>query len=337
MLFSKLFVWLSQQPKGFEMQKKIWCENEVIELFELPFLELVFQALSTHKKNFCLDEIELCSLLSIKTGGCPEDCAYCPQSAHYQTSTKKEPITDLQDVISHAKQAKINGAKRLCIGAAWRNPHKNDLPKVLAMIKAIKEEGLESCATLGMLSKEQAYELHEAGLDYYNHNLDTSPEYYQKIITTRTYQDRLNTLKYVSDAGINVCSGGIIGMGEQRIDRIRLLIQLVNLPTTPKSIPINRLIPIDGTPLADSTNIDNLEFVRTIAATRIMMPESMVRLSAGRKDLSYETQILCFLAGANSIWIGDKLLTAANQEPDKDLTMLNKLGLKPMQVPEYVK
>jgi biotin synthase len=312
------------------MQKKIWQENEVTELFELPFLELIFQALSIHKLNFNLDELELCSLLSVKTGGCPEDCAYCPQSAHYKTSVKKESMTSLEEVIIHAKQAKQAGAKRLCIGAAWRNPNKNDLPKILEMIKSIKSEGLESCATLGMINEDQARELYEAGLDFYNHNLDTSPEYYKEIITTRTYQNRIDTLDNISRAGINVCSGGIIGMGEQRIDRVRLLVQLANLATIPKSVPINKLIPIEGTPLADSSHIDNIEFVRTIAIARIMMPKSMVRLSAGRSDMSQELQTLCFLAGANSIWLGEKLLTAANSEPDKDIELMDKLGLKPM-------
>jgi biotin synthase len=312
------------------MQKKIWQESEVIKLFELPFLELILMALSTHKLNFNLDEMELCSLLSIKTGGCPEDCAYCPQSAHYKTSTKKEAMTSLEEVAAHAKQAKVAGAKRLCIGAAWRSPNKNDLPKVIEMIKCIKAEGLESCATLGMINEDQARELYEAGLDFYNHNLDTSPEYYKEIITTRTYQNRIDTLANISNAGINVCSGGIIGMGEQKIDRVRLLIQLANLPTTPKSVPINKLIPIEGTPLADSSHIDNIEFVKTIAVARIMMPSSMVRLSAGRSDMSEELQMLCFLAGANSIWLGEKLLTAANSKVDKDMALMEKLGLKPM-------
>ena len=309
------------------MTRRIWNEKEVQELFALPFLELIFQALSIHRQNFRSDEIELCSLLSIKTGGCPEDCAYCPQSAHYKTTVKKEAVS-LDELKTQAEAAKALGAKRLCIGAAWRSPHKKDLPIILEMVKIIKESGLEACATLGMINEEQALQLKEAGLDYYNHNLDTSPEYYKKIITTRTYQERIDTLKNIANSGINVCSGGIIGMGEERIDRINLLIQLSLLKNIPKSIPINKLMKIEGTPLAHAKEIENIEFVRTIAVARIMFPSSVIRLSAGRIYLSEETQILCFLAGANSMWLGDKLLTAGNPDLNKDYMMMQKLGMK---------
>lgn len=310
------------------MEKKIWNEKEVKELFDLPFLELILQALTLHKRNFKMDEIEFCTLLSIKTGGCSEDCAYCPQSAHYKTKVQKEPILSLLEVTKQAKLAKKSGSKRLCIGAAWRSLHKKDMPIIFEMIKIIKQAGLESCATLGMINEEQAKYLKEAGLDYYNHNLDTSPDYYKKIITTRSYQERIDTLKNVSDAGIKVCSGGIIGMGEEQIDRINLLIELANLETPPTSLPINKLMKIKGTPLENAKEIENIEFVKTIAVARIMLPSSVIRLSAGRIDLSEETQILCFLAGANSIWLGDRLLTASNPSSDQDFLMFSKLGIK---------
>jgi biotin synthase len=292
----------------------------------MPFIELMAKAISTHLQYHQANEMELCSLLSIKTGACPEDCAYCPQSGHYQTDLEREKMLPLEAVLAQAKNAKAEGAKRFCMGAAWRNPPKKDFPKVLEMIKGVKALGLEACVTLGMLDDEQAKALHEAGLDYYNHNLDTSPEHYKKIISTRTYEDRLETLERVRASGINVCCGGIVGMGETREDRIEFLLQLANLPEVPKSVPINRLIPIAGTPLAETPHIDNMEFVRTIAAARIMMPASMIRLSAGRSDMSDEMQALCFLAGANSIWLGDKLLTAQNPDCDHDRNLLDNLG-----------
>jgi len=308
------------------MTQSKWCAITVRQFYEMPFMELMAKAMTIHLQHHKATEMELCSLLSIKTGACPEDCAYCPQSGHYQTELERESLLPLEAVIAQAKNAKANGAKRFCMGAAWRNPPKKDFPKVVEMIKAVKNVGLETCVTLGMLDDTQARELHEAGLDFYNHNLDTSPEHYKKIITTRTYEDRLDTLERVRENGIHVCCGGIIGMGETREDRIELLVQLANLPEPPKSVPINRLIPIKGTPLEHADNIDNLEFIRTIAAARIMMPASMIRLSAGRATMSDETQILCFLAGANSIWLGDKLLTTQNPDSDHDMNLLSKLG-----------
>ncbi|HVE43570.1 MAG TPA: biotin synthase BioB [Gammaproteobacteria bacterium] len=307
-----------------------WDKETVGALFNLPFIQLMSQAIATHVNHFKADEMECCTLLSIKTGTCPEDCAYCPQSGHYDTNVERERLLPLDEVITQAKAAKANGAKRFCMGAAWRNPPKKDFPKVLEMIKAVREVGLETCVTLGMLDEEQAEQLQAAGLHFYNHNLDTSPDYYKKIISTRTYDDRLTTLEHVRNAGIQVCCGGIIGMGEKREDRVELLVQLANLPEPPKSIPINKLIPIAGTPLANTPEIDNIEFVRTIAAARIMMPTSIIRLSAGRISFSEEMQTLCFLAGANSIWLGDKLLTAQNPDMDKDVIMLAKLGMKPL-------
>lgn len=301
--------------------------EKIKQLFELPFIDLVYQAHTIHRQHFPLPEMELCTLLNIKTGACPEDCSYCPQSAHYNTDLKNEKLWDLDDVLKKATLAKANGALRFCMGAAWRSPPKKMLPRVIDMIKAVKALGLETCVTLGMLDKDDAQQLKKAGLDYYNHNLDSSPQFYEKIITTRTYQDRLDTLQHVHQADINICCGGIIGMGESRHDRIGLLLQLTLLPVAPKSIPINRLIPIAGTPLAKAGNIDNLEFIRTIAVTRILLPSSRIRLSAGRESMSEETQTLCFMAGANSIFYGEKLLTTKNQDTDVDLALLQKLGL----------
>jgi biotin synthase len=309
------------------MTPQYWDAEKISRLFELPFMELMFQAQTLHRQHFPKQEMELCTLLNIKTGACPEDCAYCPQSAHFNTGLEREKLWDVKDVIEKAKIAKANGAVRFCMGAAWRSPPKKLLPRVIEMIKEVKALGLETCVTLGMLDAEDAKQLQTAGLDYYNHNLDTSPEYYDKIITTRTYQERIDTLQHVHAAGINVCCGGIIGMGEARSDRIGLLLQISKLTTTPKSIPINRLIPIPGTPLAQVDRIDNLEFIRTIAATRLVAPTAMIRLSAGREDMSDEMQTLCFMAGANSIFYGEKLLTAKNHEADADMALLNKLGL----------
>jgi biotin synthase len=305
-----------------------WNQETISSLYDLPLLELVFKAQTVHRQHFDPQEIELCSLSNIKTGACPEDCAYCTQSGHYKTGLQKEKLYDVQKVIDQAKLAKEGGAIRLCMGAAWRSPPAKDFPRVLAMIKAVKEMGLETCVTLGMLTDQQAKELKEAGLDFYNHNLDTSPEYYPQIVSTHTYQDRLDTLEKVRQAGIRTCSGGILGLGESRQDRINLLVQLANLPAPHKSVPINRLMPMKGTPLADSPPIDNFEFIRTIAVARITMPDSMIRLSAGRVDMSQEMQALCFMAGANSMWLGEKLLTASNPTEDKDAELFEKLNLK---------
>ena len=317
-----------------------WDKEQVRSLYELSFLDLLFQAQAVHRDNFNSNEIELCSLLSIKTGSCPEDCAYCPQSAHYKTEVKKEELLSISQILMLAKAAKTQGAHRFCMGAAWRSPKQKDFEKVIEIIKAVKETGLEVCLTLGMLTKLQAEELKLAGLDFYNHNLDTSPNYYEKIITTRTYQDRIDTLEKVADAGIQVCCGGIIGMGESREDRIELLIQLTKLPCIPKSVPINRLVRVEGTPLANVEEIDDFEFIRTIAIARIMLPKSVIRLSAGRSEMKEEAQALCFIAGANSFWLGDKLLTTKNREINADIIMLNKLGMKPKQNTdnhEYIK
>ncbi|QTS83918.1 biotin synthase BioB [Coxiella endosymbiont of Amblyomma nuttalli] len=308
--------------------KNGWNQESIAKLFKLPLFELVFKAYTVHRMNFEVTEMELCTLSSIKTGTCPEDCAYCTQSGHYRTDVKRERLIDLEALLEQAKSAKKEGAKRFCMGAAWRSPPKDDLPKVLEMIKAVKSLGLETCVTLGMLGKEQAEQLKEAGLDFYNHNLDTSPEFYKKIITTRTYQDRIDTLKYVREAGINVCCGGILGMGETRDDRIALLMQLYHLSEPPTSIPINQLISMKGTPLENVSLLDSFEFIKTIAVTRLMFPHSMVRLSAGREDMSDEFQAWCFMAGANSIFCGDKLLTAKNPERSCDIDLLNRLGFK---------
>jgi len=304
-----------------------WIKAEVANLYETPILSLLLQAQTTHRQYFRPNEIEFCSLLSIKTGTCPEDCAYCPQSGHYKTGVMKEKLLDLETVLQQAKIAKENGATRFCMGAAWRNPTDKNLDKVIPLIQAVKDLGLITCITIGMLSEKQAQQLKAAGLDFYNHNLDTSPDYYKKIITTRTYQDRLDTLAHVRNAGLHVCCGGIIGMGETREDRIELLLQLANLPIQPESVPINKLMAIPGTPLADVKPIDNFEFIRTIAVARIMMPRSIIRLSAGRDSMSEEMQTLCFMAGALSIWVGDTLLTEGNPAFDQDMAMMAKLGM----------
>lgn len=310
------------------MTKESWDKERIRTLYAQPFFELIAQAYQCHKKHFQIEDIEFCSLCSIKTGACPEDCAYCPQSGHYNTGLKKEKLIDLEQVLTQAKHAKANGAKRFCMGAAWKNPPKKDFPAVLKMIKSVKALGLETCATLGMIDNEQATALKEIGLDYYNHNLDTSPDYYSSIITTRTYQDRIDTLTQIAEAGINVCCGAILGMGETRDDRIKFLLALRGLPSAPKSIPINKLIPIPGTPLGKQAPIDSFEFIRTIAITRMMFPTSMVRLSAGRENMSDEMQAWCFMAGANSLFIGDTLLTAKNATQDRDIHLLSRLGLK---------
>lgn len=304
-----------------------WSRQEISQLMNLPFSELMFQAQLVHRQNFDPNQVQVSILCSIKTGACPEDCAYCPQSARYDTGLEKERLMQVEKVLAEAKDAKAKGATRFCMGAAWRSPKKKDMPHVTAMVREVKALGLETCMTLGMLSEDQAGELAEAGLDYYNHNLDTSPEYYGDIITTRSYGDRLETLDHVRAAGMKVCSGGILGMGEEQNDRIGLIQNLANLPEHPESVPINMLIRIKGTPLENMDDIDPLEFVRAIAVARIVMPKSYVRLSAGREQMSDELQAMAFMAGANSIFLGDKLLTAANPGEGKDAKLFARLGI----------
>jgi biotin synthase len=308
-----------------------WTRQEIAALFALPFPELMFRAQNVHRRHFDPAEVQISTLLSIKTGGCPEDCAYCPQSARYQTGVHAEKLMALGEVVAQARAAKDAGASRFCMGAAWRSPKDRDLDSVCAMVEGVKALGLETCATLGMLTGSQARRLKNSGLDYYNHNLDTSPEFYGEIITTRVYQDRLETLEHVRDAGIHVCCGGIVGMGETRADRIGMIATLAALPAHPESVPINMLVRVAGTPLADAPALDPFEFIRTIAVARITMPRSVVRLSAGREDMSEETQALCFLAGANSIFYGPKLLTTPNPGRDRDRDLMEKLGLIPME------
>jgi biotin synthase len=308
-----------------------WTRNEVRALFALPFPELMFEAARVHRIHFDPSEVQISTLLSIKTGGCPEDCAYCPQSAKYDTGVQAEKLMSVESVLVEARAAKSGGASRFCMGAAWRSPKDRDIENVCAMVEGVKALGLETCATLGMLTPAQAQRLKRSGLDYYNHNLDTSPEFYGEIITTRTYQDRLDTLGAVRDAGIHVCCGGIVGMGEDTEDRAGMIATLASLPVHPESVPINMLVQVEGTPLMGEGRLDPFEFVRTIAVARICMPKSVVRLSAGREDMSEETQALCFLAGANSIFYGPKLLTTPNPGRDRDMALLDKLGLRPME------
>ena len=311
-----------------------WRKDEIEALFELPFMELVFQAAQVHRRWFDPSELQLSQLLSVKTGGCAENCGYCSQSASFKTGLVASKLMDADTVIAAAKAAQAGGAQRFCMGAAWRDLKDRDLPKVAEMIGGVKALGLETCATLGMLTADQAVALKAAGLDYYNHNLDTSPEYYGEVVTTRTYQDRLDTLTHVRDAGMSTCCGGIVGMGEQRADRAGLLHQLATLPAHPDSLPVNALVPVGGTPLGDKIKaegeIDGIEFVRTIAVARLVCPKSMVRLSAGREGMSKELQALCFLAGANSIFVGGKLLTTPLPGMDEDSLMLSDLGMRPM-------
>ncbi len=304
-----------------------WSREEVQALFALPFQDLLFRAQTIHRQNFRANSVQLSTLLSIKTGACPEDCAYCPQSVRFETGLKQEPLLPLGAVVAAAKEAKANGATRFCMGAAWRSPKDRDIERVEAMVRAVKDLGLETCVTLGMLKPAQAQRLAGAGLDYYNHNLDTSPEYYGKIISTRTYEDRLETLDNVRDAGIKVCCGGIVGMGEEQQDRAELLRQLANLPVHPESVPINNLVQVEGTPLAGVESLHPLEFVRTIAVARVLMPKSYVRLSAGRSEMSEELQTLCFMAGANSMFYGEKLLTTENPQNARDRALLARLGM----------
>ena len=310
-----------------------WTLAEVEALFELPFTELVFRAAEVHRHWFDPAEVQLSQLLSIKTGGCPENCGYCSQSQHFETGVGASKLMELEAVLAQAAAAKAGGAQRFCMGAAWRDLRDRDTPRVAAMIAGVKAMGLETCATLGMLAPHQAVALKDAGLDYYNHNLDTGPDYYDQVVTTRTYQDRLDTLTAVRDAGIFVCCGGIVGMGETRRDRAGLLHQLATLPAHPESLPINDLMPIKGTPLGGSDKVGGLEFVRMIAAARIVCPKAVVRLSAGREHMSRELQALCFLAGANSIFVGARLLTTANPERGDDEALMAELGLRPMGEP----
>ena len=317
-----------------------WTRDEIAELFDLPFDELMWEAQGVHRRHHAHGQVQLCTLLSIKTGGCVEDCGYCSQSKSADSGLKATKLMDVRAVLQAAAQAKDSGSKRFCMGAAWRNPKERDMPAIVEMVEGVRQMGMETCMTLGMLSKEQAQQLAVAGLDYYNHNIDTSPENYENIISTRTFQDRLDTLEEVRSAGINVCSGGIVGLGENRQDRVGFIHALATLPEHPGSVPINALVPVKGTVLGDMladtplAKIDDIEFVRTVAVARITMPLSMVRLSAGRESMSEATQALCFMAGANSIFTGDKLLTTANAGDSKDAALFAKLGLKPMESEE---
>ena len=309
-----------------------WSLREVESLFDLPFTDLLHRAASVHRQHFDPAEVQVSTLLSVKTGGCPEDCAYCPQAQRYHTGVEATKLMSTEAVVEKARQAKAAGASRFCMGAAWRSPKDRDIPKVAAMIREVKALGLETCATLGMLSGEQATALKAAGLDYYNHNIDTDPGFYDSIIHTRQIQDRLDTLGHVRDAGMKTCCGGIVGMGETRRQRAGFLRTLANLPAHPDSVPINRLVQVEGTPLHGTQALDPFEFVRTIAVARVLMPQSMVRLSAGREDMSDELQALCFAAGANSIFYGEKLLTTGNPDTERDMALFARLGLRPMPV-----
>ena len=317
--------------------RRDWTRPEIAELFDLPLTELLFRAAEVHRAHHPADQVQLCTLLSIKTGGCPEDCGYCSQSVKADSGVAATKLMDVREVLQSAARAKDAGSQRFCMGAAWRNPKDRDMPAIVETVKGVRAMGLETCMTLGMLTPEQAGMLAEAGLDYYNHNIDTSPERYSEVITTRRLEDRLDTLENVRQAGINVCSGGIVGMGETRADRVGFIHTLATLPRHPESVPINALVPIKGTVLGDMladtpmAKIDDIEFVRTVAVARITMPLSMVRLSAGRESMSESTQALCFLAGANSIFTGDKLLTAGNAGDDADVALFAKLGLKALE------
>jgi biotin synthase len=318
------------------MTRTDWTRDEIAALFDLPFTELLFQAATVHRAHHAPNEVQRSTLLSIKTGGCPEDCGYCSQSVHAETGLKATKLMDVRAVLQAAAQAKDNGSSRFCMGAAWRNPKDRDMPAIVQMVQGVRQMGMETCMTLGMLTPSQAATLADAGLDYYNHNIDTSPERYNEVITTRSFEDRLDTLSHVREAGINVCCGGIVGMGETREDRVGFVHALATLPVHPESVPVNALVPVKGTVLGDMladtplARIDEIEFVRTVAVARITMPESMVRLSAGRESMSDATQALCFLAGANSIFTGDKLLTAGNAGDDKDAALFARLGLTSM-------
>ena len=308
-----------------------WSVEQVNALFALPFNDLLFQAQSVHRQYFDANEVQVSTLLSIKTGACPEDCKYCPQSARYQTGLEAEALLEVEKVLERAREAKANGSSRFCMGAAWRNPRERDMPYLLQMVQEVKSMGMDTCMTLGMLTAEQASRLADAGLDYYNHNLDTSPEFYGDIITTRTYQDRLDTQAHVRQAGMKICSGGIIGMGESANDRAGLLVQLANLSPQPESVPINMLVKVKGTPLEDQAEVDPFDFIRIIAVARILMPRSHVRLSAGREQMNDQMQALCFMAGANSIFYGCKLLTTPNSDESRDMQLFRRLGIRPEQ------
>jgi len=319
---------INKQQQDFPLRFD-WNKAEIEALFELPFNDLLFRAQQVHRAHFDPNEVQVSTLLSIKTGGCPEDCSYCPQSVHHEASVQAEKLMDVDAVVDAARAAKEAGASRFCMGAAWRNPRGKNFERVLEMVGRVRAEGLETCMTLGMLDEQQVRQLKDAGLDYYNHNLDTSPEFYDTIISTRTYQDRLDTIRQVRDAGMHVCCGGIVGMGEARADRVSLMEQLVCQQPHPESVPVNMLVRVEGTPLAGQEDLDPFEFVRTLAVARILMPQSHVRLSAGREQMSDELQALCFLAGANSIFFGEKLLTTANPDADQDRQLFERLGLRP--------
>jgi biotin synthase len=320
-------------PAGSAKPRHDWTREQALALYDMPLMDLLFRAQSVHRQNFDPNAVQMSRLLSIKTGGCAEDCGYCSQSAHHESGLKASKLMEVQRVVDEAKKAKAAGATRYCMGAAWRSPKARDMDAVVAMVEGVKALGMETCMTLGMLSDTDIVKLRDAGLDYYNHNVDTSEAYYSKVITTRSYADRLDTLSRVRDAGIKVCSGGIVGMGEGREDRVDMLITLANLEEHPESVPINMLIAIPGTPMENVEKIDSIDFVRTIAVARIMMPQSYVRLSAGRTEMSDEMQAMCFFAGANSIFAGDTLLTAANPGEDHDSRLFRKLGLKAMELP----
>ncbi|MDH5660746.1 MAG: biotin synthase BioB [Gammaproteobacteria bacterium] len=321
-------VMMDKLEKEIDKLRHDWTVDEIAALYDMPFNDLLFEAQTTHRKNFDPNAVQVSTLLSIKTGKCPEDCGYCPQSVRYDTELENEPLMPLDEVIASAKLAKENGSSRFCMGAAWRSPKDKDLEPVIKMVKEVKALGMETCLTLGMLTEPQAGKLKEAGLDYYNHNLDTSPEFYGEVITTRTYQDRLDTLQHVRDAGMNTCCGGILGMGETRRDRIGLFMELANQPHHPESVPINLLVRVSGTPLEKGEDLDALEFIRSVAVARIMMPKSYVRLSAGREKMSDEMQAMCFFAGANSIFYGEKLLTTPNPDTNDDMQLFESLGIK---------
>lgn len=318
--------------EGAKSVRHDWTREQAMALYDLPFMDLLFRAQTVHRQNFDANKIQMSRLLSIKTGGCAEDCGYCSQSAYHKTGLKASKLMEVERVLTEARKAKAAGATRYCMGAAWRSPKARDMDAVVAMVEGVKALGMETCMTLGMLSDDDIVRLRDAGLDYYNHNVDTSEAYYSKIITTRTYADRLDTLARVRDAGMKVCSGGIVGLGEEREDRVDMLVTLANLDEHPESVPINMLIAVPGTPLENAKKIDPIDFIRTIAVARIMMPESFVRLSAGRTEMSDETQALCFFAGANSIFVGDTLLTADNPDDDADSILFNKLGLSPLML-----
>lgn len=319
---------LSVHTRKKEKTEKIWDIEEILALFDLPFNELAFQAAGIHREHFDPNAIQVSTLLSIKTGGCPEDCKYCPQSAHYNTEVDKEELMDVEATFAAAKQAKQAGASRFCMGAAWRKIHNRDMPTLQAIVAEVKTLGLETCMTLGMAELEQLEQLKQAGLDYYNHNIDTAEDYYKNIITSRSFEDRLNTLENIHQAGLKTCCGGIVGLGENRKQRCEMLQVLANLQPSPESVPINKLVKVPGTPLEQVEDISSFEFIRTVAVARIIMPYSMLRLSAGREDMSKEMQSLCFLVGANSIFYGEKLLTTANPDREQDKQLFSELGLK---------